>query len=78
MNGSAKWVIGVLGIVITLTLVVDAMQTSDIAENSRCAVEASERSARNEVREEVHYGELKALIAENKRIMLRIEDKLDD
>ena len=70
MNGSAKWVIGVLSIIITLTLVVDAMQTSDIAENRRCAVEASERSARNEVREQAHYDELK-------RIMLRIEDKID-
>jgi len=76
MNGAAKWVVGILGIVITLTLVVDAMQTADIDENSRCAAEASERSARNEVREQAHYDELKALIAENKRIMLRIEDKL--
>ena len=70
MNGSAKWVIGVLSIIITLTLVVDAMQTADIKENRECAAEASERSARNEEREQAHYDELK-------RIMLRIEDKLD-
>jgi len=70
MNGSAKWVIGVLGIVITLTLVVDAMQTADIKENRECVAEASERSARNEVREQAHYDELK-------RIMLRIENKID-
>ena len=70
MNGSAKWVIGVLGIVITLTLVVDAMQTADIKENREGVVEASERSARNEVREQAHYDELR-------RIMLRIENKID-
>lgn len=58
MNGSTKWVIGVLSIIITLTLVVDAMQTADIDENRRCAIEASERSARNEERGKTQFDEI--------------------
>ena len=58
MNGSAKWVIGVLSIIITLTLVVDAMQTADIEENRGRSISASERSARNEERGKTQFDEI--------------------
>jgi len=58
MNGSAKWVIGVLGIIVTLSLVVDAMQTTSIDENRIRSIAASEMAARNEERGNIEYREI--------------------
>ena len=58
MNGSAKWVIGVLSIIITLSLVVDAMQTNDIRDNRACAIDAKELAARNEERGKTQFDEI--------------------
>ena len=70
MNGSAKLILTVLGLIVVLALAIDGYQSAAIQTATMCANDAKETAARVEEREQSHFDEVI-------RRLDRIENKLE-